>query len=280
MGAMSTFPVAWRLVFTRQALLLPALLYALLSLPQLLLQLFYSGSSAGIVVASTIYSLLIWLISPFFIGGLLATAAEALRGEVTLSSFLRSAKKSYIYLLLANVIYMGAVIVGVVVLLFLGVILGISANALFSPNFALAFAVIFILMCALLLAVVLVMLNFYDVGIAIDGLDPIKTFKNSFSFVRSNPLSVLGFLALSSFTILLLYLPLISLFIYHMLSSLPTMSIAELEAGTFPQPGFGLGVVIIFLLIATNTLITCFMYTYRAVFYVDISREVSSDVQP
>jgi hypothetical protein len=269
MGALSSFPAAWKLALTRHALLLPALIYTILSLPQMLLQLFYSGTSAGVVAVSVAYSLLLWLLTPFFTGGLLATAAEALRSEVSVSSFLSNAKKRYIYLLLASIIYLILIVVGVVVLIIIGVIFALAAKALFSPDFALASALIFILLGFLLLGAVLIMLNFYDVGVAIDGLDPIKTFKNSFNFVKSHAISVLGFLLLSAFTMLLLYIPMALVFFYHALSTIPELSVAELEAGTLPAPSFGLGVVLILILIITNTIATCFMYTYRAVFYVD-----------
>ena len=269
MGALSSFPAAWRLVLTRHALFLPAFIYAILSLPQMLLQLFYSDTSTGLVAASAAYSLLLWLISPFFAGGLLATAAEALRSEVDISSFLSNAKRSYIYLLLAGIIYLIVAVAGIVVVVITGVVFALAMRAVFPQDFALISALLFMLLSSVLLGAILIMLNFYDVGIAIDNLDPIKTFKNSFNFVKSHAVSVLGFLLLSAFTLFLLFLPFMMVFFYHVLSTLPELGLAQLEAGTIPPPGFKLGAVLIFIIIITNTLATCFMYTYRAVFYVD-----------
>jgi hypothetical protein len=272
MGVLSSFVTAWRLALTSQALILPALVYSLLSLPQMLLQLFYSGESAGVLAGGAAYSLLLWLVTPFFAGGLLATAAKALREGVSLDSFVSSGRRSYLYLLLAGVIYMLVLVAGMFVIAILAIALGVGVKAVLSSDVAFAFAVIFTIFSALILIVVMIMLNFYDVGVAIDGLDPVKTFKNSFRFVKSRPLAVLGFLLLSSFTLMLLYTPIALVFFYHIVSSLPELGLEELEAGALPKPGFGLGVILIFLLIVTNTIATCFTYTYRAVFYVDARR--------
>ncbi|WP_457556187.1 DUF7847 domain-containing protein [Candidatus Pyrohabitans sp.] len=272
MGVLTSFVTAWKLVLTREALLIPALIYSIISLPQLLMQFFYSGESGTVMAAGAAYSIVIWLITPFFTGGLLATAARAIRGEVDLNYFVSSGRKRYLSLLLAGVIYMLAVGASLMVLLLLALVMGAGVGAVLSGDLGAVFALVFLLLGGLLLILVAIMLNFYDVGVAIDGLDPVKTFKNSFSFVMSRPLSVFAFLLLSYSTVAVIYFPVMAVFFYHLLTNLPELTLEEFAAGRLPAPDFQTGVLITLLLIITGTLTTCFTNTYRAVFYVNVRR--------
>ena len=273
MGALSSFPRALKLALTQPALLIPALIYALLALPQMLMQFFKSGTSFTAVAADVAYVLLLWLISPFFTGGLLSTAAQALEGGVDLTTFFQNAKRVYLYLLLAVVIYGLAMFIGLFLLVVVGFLLAAAAKLVFSSGFAIAFALVFVVLGGVVLLVVMLMLSFYDVGVAIEGLDPVQTFKNSFRFVKSHFASVIGFLLLTTFAALIIYLPMALVLLYHFLTVMPSISIAELEAGTLPAPSFGTAVLLILSTLISNTIATSFLHTYRAVFYVSLTRE-------
>ncbi|NOZ58647.1 MAG: hypothetical protein GXO66_03605 [Euryarchaeota archaeon] len=272
MGVVSSFVTAWRLVLTTPALLLPALVYSLLSLPQMLLQFFYSGESAAVLAGGAAYSILMWLISPFFIAGLLVAARDALEGRASIDSFLKGGRRYYLYMLLASVIYILLIGAGFLALLFVALLLGLGAGAVLPGDASTVFVLIFLLLGGLTLLVLMILFNFYDVGVAIEGLDPVKTFRNSLSFVKSRPLSVLAFLLLSYFTVGIIYFPLLLTLLYHLISSLPSLTLEDLSTGALPRPGFGLGVLLTLLLIITSALATCFTYTYRAVFYLDVRR--------
>lgn len=174
-------------------LFVPVLVIMLFQVPQLVLQ---SINPLLASVASLGLSLVFIIVIPFFQGGIIGMADEALDGRTSLDSFVREGKSNYVSLLVAYLLLLAinfAIgIVGFFVALFGGVAL--LANGGEGPNFV-ALAIIGVIVALLVLAylVVVFFIQFYGQAIVIDDLGAVDGLKHSYAVVRSHLVSVLGY---------------------------------------------------------------------------------------
>ncbi|SEH61809.1 hypothetical protein SAMN05192561_11344 [Halopenitus malekzadehii] len=173
-------------------------LYGLVQLPQFALQ-----QSQPLVAAAVSLGLtgLLILFVPFFQGGIISMADEALAGRTGLDAFIAAGKANYVSLLVAylavfaiNLVFgFVAFVAGFVLVLFGGA--GIASG---SPELGLATLAIVAIVGLLFVLVYLIVnfaIQFYAHAIVLDDADIIAGFKRSVGLVRRNLLGVLGYTA-------------------------------------------------------------------------------------
>lgn len=176
---------------------LPALigLYGLVQLPQLLLQ----GQDPLVAAAVSMFaSVLILVVLPFFQGGILGMADEALTDRTSLGTLFSAGKSNYFTLLLAYLLVFGLnMLVGFFV--FFGLAVGVAGLFAAGNDPGMAAIVVFgVFALVVVLAYLLVyfFVQFYAHAIVLSDADLIDGFKRSVTLVRDNLLSTLGYTAL------------------------------------------------------------------------------------
>ena len=173
-------------------LFVPVLVIVLFQVPQLVLQTIDPLLAS---VVSLGFSLVFIVVIPFFQGGIVGMADEALDGRTSLDSFLREGKSNYVSLLVAYLLLLAVNfaigIVGFLVALFGGVALLADGG---GPN-PTALVIIGVIVALLVLAylVVVFFVQFYGQAIVIDDLGAVDGFRHSYTAVRRNLASTLGY---------------------------------------------------------------------------------------
>ncbi len=253
-----------------QELLVPALVYTILSLPTLLQSFSGSTSSAG-VAAEVAYGVLLWLVAPFFTAGIMGVALEARRGNASFSTFFQFARERYLNLLIATVVVVIAAL-GVAMVALLGGMVAYLGGKMVSEQAGVIAVALFLMLFGILVIAAAVLFSFYDACVVVEASDPLSAFACSMRFVRSNLVHVLAFFVLAIAILILLSLPNAVAMLYYLLTSLPEVSASLLEGGSMPKPEFGTAVLLILGYIITNTLVTAFLPAYKAVFYSNLRR--------
>ncbi|MFC7166946.1 hypothetical protein [Halospeciosus flavus] len=177
-------------------LFVAATLYGLVQVPAWLLQI--SGSPALQLVSSA-YNLLLVFVFPFFMGGLLSMALDGLTGSTSLSRFWSGGKQYYLRLLAVSLLFFVVYFIvgfGVAFLVFALVLGGVIGGGAGFGGVSLAvLAVIGIvgLLFALVILVVGFLFQFYAQAIVVDDEGVIDSLKRSYSVVRQNLVTVIGF---------------------------------------------------------------------------------------
>lgn len=169
-------------------------LFGLSQLPNMFLQPTRPLLAAGVSLLST--GVLIFAL-PFFQGGLLAMASEAIRGQTSLETLIVEGKAQYVSLLLAYFVLLAINLTFaflVVFAVFFGVV-GASVSGLPAGDSWTLLAVIAIVGGGLTVVYLLITLTiqFYAHAIVLDGTELVDGFRRSVGVVRSNLLSVFGY---------------------------------------------------------------------------------------
>lgn len=173
-------------------LFVPVLVILLFQIPQLVLRAI-DPLVAGVV--SFGLSLVFVFVLPFFQGGIVGMADEALDGSTSLDRFFGDGKANYVSLLgayLALVAVNFAVgIVALFAVLFGGLALFADGG---GPSLA-VIAIVGVIVALLVLAylVVVFFVQFYGQAIVVDDLGAIDGFKRSYAVVRRHLVSTLGY---------------------------------------------------------------------------------------
>lgn len=180
--------------------LVPVILIAALQLPQLVLQAVDPLVGA---VASLVVSVAMLVLVPFFQGGIVAMADEALDGRTSLDTFVAAGKANYLSILGAYLLILGVYLVLSVVtfvataLVGGGVIAMAQGGASGSGGLGLL-AIIAVLLFGFLVYLLFVFfLQFYGHAIVLDDLGAVAGLKRSAVRVRHNLLSVFGYTLLT-----------------------------------------------------------------------------------
>lgn len=176
---------------------LPAIvgLYGLVQLPQLLLQ----GQNPLVATAVSLFvSVLVLVFIPFFQGGIIGMADEALGGRTSVGTLIAEGKSNYLTLLLSYLLLFGLnLAIGFFV--FFGLVLG--GVGLFAggnePGLA-AIAVFGVPGLVVLLAYLLAyfLIQFYAHAIVLSDADLVDGFRRSVHLVRQNLLATFGYTVL------------------------------------------------------------------------------------
>ncbi|MFB6107609.1 MAG: hypothetical protein ABEJ82_02060 [Haloplanus sp.] len=174
-------------------LFVPPLVLLLFEVPQMILQAIDPLLAS---VVSLLLSLAFVFVLPFFQGGIIGMADEALDGRTSLHTFVRAGRSSYVSLLVAYLVLVVANVVLSIVAFFLAIPIGF---VFFSDGrggsgfvlLAVVAGIAAIVGLAYLLFVFLI--QFYGQAIVIDGVGASDGLKRSVSVVRHHLVSTLGY---------------------------------------------------------------------------------------
>jgi hypothetical protein len=142
------------------------------------------------------------LIAPFFLGGLVAMAYEGLDGTTQFETLVDAGTGYYVPMLAGYVLFVLLVVaVTFVVLVPLIVVTMVVAGASIlgggPPTEGLVLLALFALVPVLAVLLPVFFLQFYGPAIVVSDLNVVGSFKRSAALVRRNPLSTLGYTAVS-----------------------------------------------------------------------------------
>ncbi|WP_434522239.1 hypothetical protein [Halorubrum sp. AS12] len=250
-------------------------LFALAQLPDLLVGPAASPELSAAVSALTFGILL--LVAPFFQGGLLAMADEALDRKTGLATLVSAGKEHYLPLLVAYLAVLG-VSLAFGFLAFVGVLLGVAGNLLSEPSGFLVVpaedvtlvAVLAIIAVGLFGAYLLVtfLIQFYAHAVVVDDAELVAAFRRSVRVVRSNLGVTLLYTVLltagaSAFGLLVAVASL-SLAPAPAIENAPAW-VPTVEVGTAGAVGAGVGVVVV------TGVLGALWATYSVAFYRALS---------
>lgn len=191
MGALNALQQSPRALLRNPVLVLPVLIIGLFQLPQLLLQatdpLLASLVSLGI-------SLVFILVMPFFQGGIIGMADEALDGRTRLQSFVANGKANYVRILVAYVLLL---VIGFV-LFIVSFVISMALGFLLLPHltisgFAIGVVGLVFVIAYLPMLLVVFFIQFYGQAIVLDDQGSMDGIRRSAGLVRRNLLSTLGY---------------------------------------------------------------------------------------
>ena len=279
MGAISAAKHAGSALARNPILFLVATAFAIVQLPQILLQW------SGLPLVASLLNLATVVVVPFLIGGIYGMAEEGLDGTTSLTTFVRAGRENFVSLLVAAIFFALAVfvvafvaiiVVGFVTLLTVG-ISGIEGGV--SPTALVVPALVGFAFFLLYLATV-VFLQFYEAAIVVDDADVLDSLKRSYRFVRGNLLSAIGFTVVRWVPGLLTSL-LTAYLVFTSLDIDPD-NLDSVEPGTVQNvyaqlSGTDIGIIVATTLL-TAGIVGAFTRTYLIAFYVD-HREATGTVE-
>jgi hypothetical protein len=280
MGAISAAKHAGSTLARNPILFLVATAFAIVQLPQILLQW------SGLPLVASLFNIATVVVVPFLIGGIYGMAEEGLDGTTSFTTFLRAGRENFVSLLVAAIFFALAAFVvafvAVLVLVFVTVLTvgvsgvqgGVSPAALIIPGLVgLAFFVLYL--------ATVVLLQFYEAAIVVDDADVLDSFKRSYRFVRGNLLSTIGFTVVR-WTPGLLTSLLTAYFVVTSIGIDPADP-ESIEPETFQNIYAQLSTTELGIVVATTLLtagiVGAFTRTYLIAFYVD-HREESATTEP
>ena len=258
-GVIASFKDSLVLVANNPVILLITLIIAALSTPLVLLQTPSGYPSAPIF---WILTLGMWLLMPFFQGGIFSMIGEAYYdGKTGLATFIKSGKKNYPRLLVCMFIFMIATALPVMIFA-----IGGGIALVFLKDFSLSFlplvAGVFVAGFLTMFAI-LFFLQFYDVGVVFKGYGIIEALVKSAGFVWRRKRSVLGYTLLYFGCTLLIIAPTLALGFYFVYST-------RIMHSTLPQS-------LPFLKAALNlilgTIVSAVLSAFHGVFYIQQAGE-------
>lgn len=237
------------------ALVVPALILFLFQVPQLVLQ---STNPLLASVVSLGISLLLLIFVPFFQGGMVGMADEALDSQSSLSAFVDHGKANYVQILIAYLLIMvvNVILGGILFVVGFGALL---SGALELGTVALATLGIVAAIIALIYLLIAFLIQFYAQAIVLEDYTAIDGLKRSYSVVRSNLLATVGYMVLAITISGVLALG------YGGLSLLTTPETATTLGLPVLSTGGLIGVGLVMTLI--GSVISTFLLVYSASFY-------------
>ena len=246
-------------------LLVPILALSLIQVPQLALQAVDPLLSS---IVSLGMSLVFLVVMPFFHGGLIAMADEALDGRTALQTFVDDGKANYVSLLVAYLALMAVNFALGMVAFFVALFGGIfvlGGGGLESASLAVLAAIgIVVAIVVLLYLLVLFFLQFYGQAIVLEDMGAVDGLKHSASVVRHHLVSTLGY------SVLVGILGGVFGGVFGLLSLL--LSPQSATTLGLPEPSLTIMVVVGLLILAGGTLFCGFFAVYSVSFYRELTR--------
>lgn len=237
----------------------------ILALPTSAARVMHSFSLMG-MGGMAFFSIILYLVWPYVTGGIYGMIKEVQGGKrAGFETFKTEGRKHYIPLLVSYVLFF---ILFFVVMFGFGAfaaIVGFLARKGFlgvsQPNPAL---IVLMMMISIGLSyLMLYFFQFFDVGIVINGYSSLQSFKESFRFVWSRKLSVLGFSILLFLIMLPMMLP----------GFLLTFTMGPVGSPFFTPLPLGQAVLFVIGTLLISTISGAVMTVYRAVYYIQAGRE-------
>lgn len=227
-------------------------------------------SVAGL--ASIPLSLLTFVLSPFFLGGMLSMADEGIDGVTRFETFVAGGKANYFRLLATMVLF--ALLVGAIAALVtiaiavVGIfVVGFNATGAGGPMVGSgeSLAVLVLLGLVGLVAVLgpVFFLQFYAPAVVISELGVVDALKRSAGVVRRNFVSTLGYSVIAALVGLLAGIVGTGVGFVSGFSAMGSM------AASGPEFGYSVLAVIVFVSVVISTVISAFGSVYQVAFYED-----------
>lgn len=222
----------------------PVAAVMILQLPQIALQVVAPEVGRDV---SMVLSVVFLGINPFFLGGFVGMADEALGADTSLATFLAAGRSNY-----------EDVFVGYFLVMAVGVVCSLVAGVVVSA--ITGFDSMLVILLAYLLFVFLV--QFYSQAIVIEGLNAVDGVKHSVTLVRDHPTSTLGYSLVSLVGMLVGF---VERFAPMLVSSVSSWiaDFVELSLEGAVAAMVGLAVV--------ASLVDCFFGVYHVAFYREIN---------
>ncbi len=248
------------LVLLKENTLIVGILFivGLLSLPVSASRALY-GISAFSMASMLLFPIILFLITPYFTGGILGMIKEAQEGKKAgLETFKIEGRKHYFSLIIAYVIFF-FIIFGLMFGFgaFVSIIGVLARIGLGLPKPSPIFIFLSMLISMLLAFPIMYFFQFFDVGVVINGYGSLQSFKESFRFVWARKLSVLGFTLL----LLLLMIPM-------MLPGLMLNVTRSTVGSPFAPLPTNMAILYVVSSLFLSTIVGAVMYSYRAVYYI------------
>lgn len=264
MGAISAAREATSAVIRNPLLMVVMLFAGIAQIPSLTVQFANSGT---VLIVGGIISVVFLLLVPFFYGGVIGMAADALNGKTDLRTFLHEGRDNYLRIFGAYVLFFVAMVAFVIVLSLIGGIGGIAAISLgqagggTGTGVASLLAVIVVPLVVFVLFVAFVFfLQFFGQAIVLDDRGVIGGFKGSIDAVRGNKLSTLGYMVV--------------VMLFSMVFSVIGALIGALPALVGANDVLVVGGVLVVVLVVVTGVFGAFTATYGVAFYRHISAPV------
>ncbi|RQG94537.1 DUF7847 domain-containing protein [Natrarchaeobius chitinivorans] len=193
MAVLPAFRDGWTVLRENPVILLAGLLFATVSQLGTAVELINPWVAIGVSVVG-------FLLAPFFLGGIIGMALEALEeSATTLGQLAASGKAFYLSLLGASVLFgalMFAIAFGGVLIAFFGIAAGIGLAGAEGGALAVlgvGVGMLLVLGMFLLVFVLFLFLQFYSTAIVVENERAFGSFSRSIDVVRSNLASVVGY---------------------------------------------------------------------------------------
>jgi hypothetical protein len=192
MAALNALPPAVKALLRNPRFVALFGLFGAVQLPQLFLQPSRPLVAAAVSLGTTG---LFMFVVPFFQGGVLGMAEEALRGRAGLETFVSSGKSNYVSLLLGYLAVFAINFVFGIAAVFAAIFGGVGLYASGGEFGLVALGVVALVALVFVLAYLLFVftVQFYAHAIVLSDADLVAGFKRSVGLVRRNVLSVLGY---------------------------------------------------------------------------------------
>jgi len=256
-------------------LFVPPFVLMLIEIPQLLLQ---RSDPLHSLVVSLLVMLVVLFVLPFFQGGMVGMAAEALDGRTSLATFTREGRANYVSLFVAYLVLIAInFVLGIVLFIAsLVAVIGLfqAGSVHVGATTPLVAGVIFAAIFLVYL-VVLFFIQFYAQAIVLDDAGATSGFVRSYSLVRQHILSTVGF------TVVLLVVGGLLGAVFGAVSILVTPQ--PYTTLSLPHPSTGVLVGVLIGVLAVGTFVGGFFATYSVAFYRAIDPETAgsaSDEDP
>jgi hypothetical protein len=209
------------------------------------------------------------VVMPFFQGGLLGMADEALNGQTSLGTLVSEGKTNYLSLLLAyfalfavNIVF-GFIAFIAVLLGGIGLFAGDSQPGLAALGAIAVVGILFVLAYLL----VIFSIQFYAHAIVLSDTTPVDGFKRSVSLVRQNIVSTIGY------TLLLL----VGSLVFGGIGSIASLLLSP-QATELPLPDVSLPVLAVaaIVYVVALAILGAFYATYSVAFYRSIEQKTDA----
>lgn len=243
------------------------------------LVLVYSTVGAAISSLQSIDPLLVYpayfallFVIPFFLGGIIGTIHDGLRGRSTLNRFVSAGTSGYLsifgggvlLMVVSGLLYFVVFLVGIFVAAFALGMSGMGTTGLGGlSGGATALAAIVSLLGLLLIVLPWFVLQFFPAAVVVDDLGLVDSFKRSGGLVKTDFLSVLGFDAIAFLIGLVAQVPTVYLF-YRTTNASPGFAAtgSMYDALSTTELGIYLGLTVLF-----GTLVGSVSQAYYVAYY-------------
>ena len=220
-------------------------------------------NTVGVLAFTAVF----FLVTPFFSAGVISLIERSFTADASLSTILSKGREYYVTLLVATIFQgllfgiLGA-IVGIV-----GVFAGIFAVAGLGP---VGVGVVITGIILLVIFVPFFFLQFFDLAVVVSDTSALDSFKRSYSIVRNNVRSVLGFSILVNLIGAITAIP-SNWLLFGSPTTVEELQNTLVQAGV-SVPADGLLPYVIFFVVV-GTVIRAVTLTYRVHFYTSIDHE-------